>query len=281
MPDKSVLHFLQSAFSHSQTSQTNKPPPPPVALRNKLPPTFDFTFIDAPFAAAPAPGTDIIFSADHYSWWTEPTVPHIRDAHDRLYNYLAEHGPFDMLMGFSQGCSLIGSYLLYHAREHKAQPLPFQAAIFVCGGMPLPVLEDLGVHVPQRARVINDLTSKMMKAKAGQLVEMAQDLDRIQPGVGLWDDVAGLLHNPERMPDKKDVFGLDFTAMPEDVRIRIPTVHVFGAKDPRWPASVQLAHFCENRRMYDHGGGHDIPRSTEVSKRIAELVEELAREIEG
>jgi hypothetical protein len=33
--------------------------------------------------------------------------------------------------------------------------------------------------------------------------------------------------------------------------------------------------------MYDHGGGHDIPRSTKVSERIAELVEELAREIQG
>jgi hypothetical protein len=252
-----------------------------VAFRNKLPAHFDFTFLDAPFACPPAPGTDIIFATDHFAWWSDPTVPHIRDAHDRLYSHLAEHGPFDILMGFSQGCSLIGSYLLYHAREHKSQPLPFKAAIFVCGGMPLPVLEDLGVEVPQRAKVINDLTSKMMKAKAGQLVEMARDLDRIQPGVGLWDDVAGLLHDPERMPETRDVFGLDFTAMPEDVRIGIPTVHVYGAKDPRWPASLQLAHFCEDRRMYDHGGGHDIPRSTKVSERIAELVEELAREIQG
>jgi hypothetical protein len=32
--------------------------------------------------------------------------------------------------------------------------------------------------------------------------------------------------------------------------------------------------------VYDHGGGHEIPRTTEVSNRIAELVMELVGELE-
>ncbi|KAK4151345.1 family of serine hydrolases 1 [Chaetomidium leptoderma] len=267
------LHGMGTS-AHILKSQT-------VALRAKLPAHFTFDFIDAPFHCAPAPGTDILFDSGHYAWWTHPTVNGIRGAHQVLDDYVEAHGPVDVVLGFSQGCSLIGSYLLYHARETPELPLPFKAAVFACGGMPLPVLEDLGVAVSPRAKAINDLTSKLMKKKAGVLVEMAAHLDRIQPGVGLWDDVAGLLHNPDEMPDEKDVFGLDFTAMPADLRIKIPTVHVYGAKDPRWPASLQLAYFCDNKKVYDHRGGHDIPRSTEVSRRIAEMVEALGKEIQG
>lgn len=248
-----------------------------------MPGHFTFDFVDAPHSDGAAPGTDIMFdSARHASWWKDQTVGAIRTSHHFLDGYLARNGPYDILMGFSQGCSLIGSYLLYHARDESPtkKPVPFKAAIFVCGGMPLPVLEDLGVAVSQRARDINDLTSKLMLRRAGLIGELAGNLDRIKPGVGLWDDLTGLLHDPEKMPEEKDVFGLDFTAMPQGLRITIPTVHIYGAKDPRWPASQQLAHFCENRKMYDHGGGHDIPRTTEVSTRLAELVQELAKEME-
>ncbi|KAK3306934.1 serine hydrolase FSH, partial [Chaetomium strumarium] len=251
-----------------------------AAFRARLPPNFTFTFLDGPFPCPPAPGTDRLFNSDgFYGWWTQPTVDAIRGAHLRLTDYIEEHGAVDIVMGFSQGCSLISSFLLYHARETPEQPLPFQAAVFVCGGVPLPVLEDLGVDVPQRAKDINDLTSRMMKDKAGQLVELAENLNLIKPGVGLWDDTAGLLHKPDELPDEKDVFGLDFTAMPKDVRITIPTVHVYGAKDPRWPASLQLAYLCDNRKLYDHGGGHDIPRSTEVSNKMVELLVQLSKDI--
>lgn len=57
--------------------------------------------------------------------------------------------------------------------------------------------------------------------------------------------------------------------------IGIPTVHVYGARDPRYPASVTLSHFCDERmrRTFDHGGGHDIPRTGDVSHMMKELVE--------
>jgi hypothetical protein len=256
--------------------------PSPAAFRNKLPANkFEFTFLDAPFECEPAPGTDVLFKSGHYAWWKHQTINGVRGAHQQLDDHVAAHGPFDILLGFSQGCSLVGSYLLYHARETPDEPLPFKAAVFVCGGMPLHVLEDLGVDVPARAKAVNDMTSKLMRQKASALADMAANPERIQLGVGLWDDVGGLLHDPKKMPEEKDVFGLDFTTMAEDLRITIPTVHIYGAKDPRWPASVQLAYFCDKKKLYDHRGGHDIPRTTEVSETIARLVMELAKEIEA
>ncbi|KAK4450031.1 family of serine hydrolases 1 [Podospora aff. communis PSN243] len=250
-----------------------------VALRNKLPSHYTFDFLDAPFHCSPAPGIKVLFSSGTYTWWPRPTINAIRGAHQYMLDHIESHGPYDAVMGFSQGCSLIISYLLYHARETPSEPLPFRAAIFICGGLPLQVLEDLDLPVSQKAYEINDETVRLLKARAGALTALAADPSRITPGTGLWDELEGLVHDPEVMPDEEDVFGLDFTIIPRDMRVKIPTVHVYGAKDPRWPASMQLAHFCERREMYDHRGGHDIPRSTDVSVKIAQLVEGLAEKV--
>lgn len=185
---------------------------------------------------------------------------------------MEKNGPYDAVCCFSQGCSLVGSYLLYHAAEEPGRALPFRSAVFICGGLPLPVLEDLGLPVPQRAHELSARTSVLMRAKSAMLY----DIDNLPRGQGLWDNTADLEHDvEEELPDESDCFGLDFTSFPRDLRIKIPTAHIYGAKDPRWPAGIQLAYFCDDRRMFDHEGGHDIPRTTDVSLRIAELVKDV------
>lgn len=315
----------------------------PAAFRMKLDPSYTFEFIDAPFPSTPAPGIDALFTQTrNFTWWPSTTPSHIRAAHRWLDEYLATHGPFDALCGFSQGCSLIGSYLLYRAvasrqRRHlddssddgispppPDSPLPFRAAIFICGGLPLVSLEDLGLPVSAEAWAINDATGKALVAKARRLKELASDLSSIRPGMSLWDDTRDLVHDVGAKPgivleqllgpsdlgddvspaarisrgrplqsdeavsdsdsgsETPDVlFGLDFSAFPRDLRIDIPTVHVVGGKDPKFPAGAQLARFCSHRAVFDHGGGHDIPRTSHVSLRIAELVRAVMEEAEA
>jgi hypothetical protein len=249
-----------------------------VAFRAKLGPSYSFDFVDAPYPCAPAPGVKVVWNSGHYAWWPKQAVPLIRGSHKWLVDYIDDHGPYDALCCFSQGCSLAISYLLYHGRETPDEELPFKSVIFICGGLPLPVLDDLGLPVSERAREVNDQTVGLLKAKAGRLARLAADPGLLRRGEGLWDDTEGLIHDPAVMPMESDVFGLDFTSFPDDVRVAIPTAHVYGAKDPRWPSSLQLAYFCRDRLMYDHGGGHDIPRSTEVSNRIAQLFRQLNRD---
>ena len=242
--------------------------------------SYTFDFVDGPFPCTPAPGIAVVFKSGNYTWYQKQTAEAIRASHEWLLDHLDRHGPYDAVCCFSQGCALVISLLLYHARENPDQPLPFKAALFICGGIPLPVLTNLGLPVSQKAREIGEQTVKLLHQRAANLERMAANPDLIKRGVGLWDDTTGLVHDPDVIPEASDVFGLDFTAFPDDVRIDIPTAHVYGAKDPRWPASMQLAFACENRQMYDHGGGHDIPRSTEVSKNIAEMVRQLRRQID-
>ena len=143
------------------------------------------------------------------------------------------------------------------------------------------MLDDLGLPISLRAWDISDHTGRLLLSTAANLHAKAAEPSSIKPGVSLWDEVPAedLDHDPSEAPPSSDVYGLDCSSFPEKLKIKIPTVHVYGAKDPKYVASVQLVQFCEEkRRTFDHGGGHDVPRLTGVSERIAELVEWAAGE---
>ncbi|KAH6975837.1 serine hydrolase FSH [Ilyonectria destructans] len=261
-----------------------------AAFRAKLDDSFIFDFVDAPFPSRGAPGINAIYKTDTYTWWPQPTSQAIRASHSWVADYAHEHGGNDAVCCFSQGCSLAASMALYRAvdaataqskGDKSDELLPFRAAIFICGGVPLPVFEHMGLVVPTRAHEINQHTGELLNGTAGRLNEMAANLKLIKRGAGLWDAGKGqLMHDPKARPELSDVFGLDFTRFPTSARIRIPTVHIYGSKDPRWPAGIQLAKFCDDRLEYDHEGGHDIPRSTEVSNKIAGMIKQLMSQIQ-
>ncbi|KAL3458335.1 serine hydrolase FSH [Aspergillus heterothallicus] len=251
-----------------------------ASFRSKLPASYTFDFPSAPHPSKPSPGIESIFpDSPTYTWWLSPTPSALREAHAWVRRYARAHGPFDAVMCFSQGCSLISTMALYDALDRyngvAGEELPFAAAIFICGGVPLWALEDLGLAVPERAHALSATTGSLLTATAGKLTALAGDVSQIQRGVGLWDgNGTRLVHDPDpaARPGREDVFGLDYSGFPGWARIRVPTGHVYGAKDPRWPAGIQLAEFCEERVEMDHGGGHDIPRSTRVAEGIAGLV---------
>ncbi|KAJ5177734.1 Serine hydrolase FSH [Penicillium coprophilum] len=254
-----------------------------AAFRSKLDESYVFDFIDAPFHSQSAPGIKTIYKTQTYTWWPQGTPESIRFAHKWVADYARENGPYDAFCCFSQGCSLTATMALYHAmniNEPDLEPLPFRAAIFICGGVPFPALEDMGLEVSPLAHEVNRYTGALLNDTAGQLTVLAQNLCLIKRGLGLWEYAAERnLHNPESRPERNNVFGLDFTKFPENARIKIPTVNIYGSKDPRWPAGIQLAEFCDDTMEFDHGGGHDIPRSTQVSNKIADMVRQVIERV--
>ncbi|KAI4166337.1 MAG: hypothetical protein LQ342_000227 [Letrouitia transgressa] len=260
------------------------------AFRSKISPdkhTFDF--VDAPFDSPPAAGVEAFFKPPNYAFWKGVDPAAVRESHKWLSNLPDRQGPYDALIGFSQGCSLISTFILHHNNENPEEPLPFKAAMFICGGVPLAWIADMGLPVPPEAWAINERTGKELREKAGSAVAEIQAIMEggLEARRGLWDRTDTLEHDPlaEFPEDRSNVFGLDFEVFPETLRIGIPTVHIYGSKDPRYPASMQLVHFAEEgrRKVYDHGGGHDLPRTTVVSNKVAELVDwmdEMVREEE-
>ncbi|KAL9600260.1 MAG: hypothetical protein Q9219_003304 [cf. Caloplaca sp. 3 TL-2023] len=236
-----------------------------VAMLSK---DFTFEFVDGFLPSDPAAGVDLFYPPPYYSFWNDTSTYAVRKSHTWLREKISRDGPYDGVMCFSQGCSLIASFCLYHQAETPNQPLPFKVAIFICGGVPLQVLEDVGIDVSQEAWDMNEESSKA-------LAEQASSDAILKSGLNRWVNASGATSNGDVPLDPKNVFGLDFTTMPKHLRIPLPTVHVYGNKDPRCPSSLQLTQFSDPklRRTYDHGGGHDVPRKTEVSDNIAWLVE--------
>lgn len=73
---------------------------------------------------------------NHYP--RSPSLPSsgLNDAFEHTYREIDEKGPFDAVMGFSQGAALAAALLIHHAKENPTSPPPFRAAVFLCGGAP-------------------------------------------------------------------------------------------------------------------------------------------------
>lgn len=168
---------------------------------------------------------------------------------------------------FSQGCALGGSLLLLQEWERQknntGQKSPFAAGIFICGGPPLQILsEEVGYALPESIFTADSLSrSKLAEAaNADNLLALgSQRWNNISPG-------GGSAEEEERIRAELASYG--------NIKIQIPTVHVYGDKDPRYEASVQLSGLCEGgkRRTFNHGGGHEIPRFESVTATVTEMV---------
>lgn len=65
-----------------------------------------------------------------------------------------------------------------------------------------------------------------------------------------------------------------YDSLYEDGGIEVPTMHVIGEKDEavRGERSQQLIEVCSEVETLNHPGGHDIPKSSEDQRRIAQFL---------
>jgi len=246
-------------------------------FRRKLDPSFEFDFVDGLMTSTPAPDIPLFYSPPYYAWWEAPhSIEDQKKAHKWLKEKCEKDGPYDGVLMFSQGCALMTSFLLYHYRDTPNAPLPFKVVIFMCGGIPLNVAEDVGIHVSNEAREWDEISRK-------GLLEKTTTVGNVKRGEDRWANTGPLVFDTSKKVELDNIYGLDLSEdnLPDFLKVKgrrgiqLPSVHIFGSKDPRYPQSLQLAHLFDekDRRVFDHESGHDIPRTKDVSESIAELIE--------
>lgn len=230
---------------------------------------FEFDFVNGPKLSGPAAGIDLFYPGPYYCYWqTDYTLDDIAIARTWLKDHIAHHGPYDGVMMFSQGCLLVSSLLLHHEKECASAtdptspppPPPFKFAIFICGGVSLLELENhLGFTVAPELWELDKASRSALQSRAASAAILAEGSKRWRNDVlnmtnRSTEELAQMLKGP--------------------YKIRIPTVHVVGSRDPRYFSGMQLANLCHPnvRKVFDHGGGHEIPRTEYTSSTIARLI---------
>lgn len=69
--------------------------------------------------------------------WFDQTIPSLLDALSDLSEYIESEGPFDGIIGFSQGAALAATYIAQYEslnKDHLYHELPFKCAVFICPG---------------------------------------------------------------------------------------------------------------------------------------------------
>ncbi|KAF4216629.1 hypothetical protein CNMCM8980_006511 [Aspergillus fumigatiaffinis] len=67
-----------------------------------------------------------------YCWYESLSCGEVKTASDLVWDIIDEEGPFDGVIGFSQGASLALSILYHHQINRPHQPPPFRFAVFLC-----------------------------------------------------------------------------------------------------------------------------------------------------
>ncbi|KAH0042720.1 hypothetical protein KCU78_g723, partial [Aureobasidium melanogenum] len=259
-----------------------------MVRENLDPDEHTFHFLDAPHLWYAGPGVLPFFDGPFYAWWTDQTTDNVKVAAKKLLLRLqAQHPPYDAVLCFSQGCSLLASLIFYFQAEFPNKPVPFRSVIFICGGVPLYVL-NTWIEVSEQAKAIEMHNIQQVHAASHDAPRKVAAYMASGVRQRMWDRPTALWDGQEDskspcrgMPslDASNVFGLDLSSLPSNLRIDIPSLHIYGHKDPICTCSLQLAIMsnAEKRLVYDHGGGHEIPFNGHVAKDIANAIQWLEK----
>ncbi|KAI2616123.1 serine hydrolase FSH [Hypomontagnella submonticulosa] len=216
-----------------------------------------FDFANGPLQCPNSPTKD---ASAGYRYFDTEDADDIRKATEWLAARLENDGPYDGIISYSQGAALVSSFLLYRQWfDHDLPPL-FRFAVFIGGSVPLKVLKDLGVPVSSKAESV--VTQAKLQSGQGR-----------EPMLPHTKEARRALFNSD------DCFGLNLNKIPLELKIRIPTAHIWGENDALFPASVQLAGLCDPylRKVYVHSGLREVPQEKKDLDELKLLIEWCAQ----
>ncbi|KAK4235797.1 serine hydrolase-domain-containing protein [Achaetomium macrosporum] len=97
-----------------------------------LSPTYEYVYINGPYTCARARGLPDTVNGPFHCWYRGLSSEQCNEAHRVIGEAIAEDGPFEGVIAFSQGAATILSLLLHHDMHQPSQPPPFRFAILFC-----------------------------------------------------------------------------------------------------------------------------------------------------
>jgi hypothetical protein len=176
-------------------------------------------------------------------------------------------GPFDGVLGFSQGAAILLAYLLQQMAAYPEKPVPVQFGIF-CSATPIVATDP----VYYRSVFGSLSTEDEQRLRSGRDDQLSQITDPartvVKAMIGVLDVMEPVLHRPRTIFLDRQPLEVPCLLHPDlyKARLPIPTLHVRAKNDPQAlkECSMLAETFClpKWRRSLEHSAGHNLPRST-------------------
>lgn len=213
-------------------------------LKSRLPSEVLFDFIDALFEGAPAPGIKNFFEPPYFVWHRQWAPAEVSKVHDYVKAAIAQNGPYNGVIGFSEGAALAAALLLENAAGvgPLVEPM-FGFAVFFNAVNVLSPSKELG-----RMFEIEERDSRK-SFEEGNIDHGSPALDCVY---ALCSDAAPRL-------------------------IAVPTLHVIGLQDVFVEHSYDLVKLCrsENATVLTSSVGHEVPKSHDwdlVARKVDNMI---------
>lgn len=212
------------------------------------------------------PGIDAFFPGPYYSYYVLPTPDEVQNAFDMIDEMIEEEGPFDAVIGFSQGSALASSYILHDLRS--AQPRnPFKCAIFFNATAPWDRSSPPFCLDKDKNCRMADTNEPLINFDINETIP---ESDGSKGYTGTISYEKKYLHR----------YGSPY-ANPEKAQITIPTFHIVGANDDYLSQSLQVRDLCtrHGRHFYQHRGGHEIPSDRNASAKVVAEMHSMLQQV--
>jgi len=270
-------------------------------LISRLSSEHTFDYVDAQFEGHAAPGIGEVFSGPYFVWHEKYDPQSVEKVHDFIDTILEEDGPYDGIIGFSEGAALAASYLL--AKEYRASlgdvavdpEKEIKLAILFNSVKPYSPSEQIGHDAAaefQRELRRHSLflkgqntarrQSSLSREDINALTERRQSLlSQRRESIVAWKtsgmpfrkaSVASSCEGELSSIDEKaqgvvwnslfsPVFSFDPDSFP--CKIQIPTLNIIGLQDQFQDYSREIVRFCDpdQTEVAFLDIGHDIPRA--------------------
>lgn len=279
-------------------------------LISQLSPEHTFDYVDAQVEGTAAPGIGGVFPGPYFIWHKDYDPSSVEKVHQHLQSVLKEDGPYDGIIGFSEGAALAASYLL--AQEYRASlgeaigdpEHDIKLAVFLNSVKPYSPSEQIGHNATHefhkelrrhslflKGQIAERRKSSLASEEIAVFAERRQSvLSQRRQSIIAWknsgaplrkDSTTGTIVNEVDEKGQGNVWNSLFSPVfcfdPNTFSstIRIPTLHIIGSKDQFRDYSREVTRFCDQDQMEIAmlDVGHEIPRS-------GHELDELARAFE-
>jgi hypothetical protein len=246
----------------------NKSTTKSASIIDRLPKSYSFDFLDGEAQVNAAPHVAKFHEGPYLAWHSSHFADEVAAAHQYVKDVMEEDGPYDGVVGFSQGAALAASLLMAHQIQNPDAPPPFKFAIFICSVLPMSPSPSIGVEVTDYVLDYENSFRSFFGITDEDVAERAASSKTVH------------VYKPLNTPFT--TAGDDDSDSDSDTdshyKIAVPTFHLLGETDGFLDFSRHVVDLCERNvaEVFMHPGGHETPRSIETLEKIVGLIQRVA-----